>query len=314
MRTISVLCLFAAACGASGSAGSGSVAELRAAVPQKTWLAIAPVAAPPADASPPAGPSQPADPSACGALGPSTFGTLTHRVAGDADGVLDGVLGVVGQITQSPPTAAAPGHAVWGPIASATSSIYRLEVAATAPAQFHFVLAGRDAASDWRAIFQGDTFAPDDTHHAGDVAVDFAVMHALDGKTDPLAGNVGLHFAADGAAHDVTASFAGIVGAASPQPDDAQYQMATGSDGATSLRYATRVDFDGDGSADEVAQIESHWSPTGAGVAHLAVSGGGLGARVVNAVECWDPSLARLFYRDDASMHPAAGDPACCPF
>ncbi len=302
MRAISVVVLFAAGCGASGSAGSGSVEELRAAVPTRQWLALAPVA------------SQPAGASACAALGPSTVGTLTHRIAGDADGVLDGVLGTVRQITAGPPAAAAPGHAVWGPIASATSSIYRLEVAATAPAQFHFVLAGRDASSDWRGIFQGDTFAPDDTHHAGDVAVDFAVMHALDGSVDPLAGNVALRFAADGAAHDVTAAFAGIVGAASVQPDDAEYQMAAGADGATSLRYATRVDFDGDGAADEVANIESRWSPTGAGVAHLSVTGGGLGARVVDAVECWDPSLARLFYSDDAGMHPAVGDRTCCPF
>jgi hypothetical protein len=309
MKPISVLVLFAAGCGASGNAASSSVEELRAAVPQKSWLAMAPVASQQG-----AGGATADGASACAAAGPSTFGTLTHQIAGNADGVLDGVLGTVAQITQGPPAAAEPGHAVWGPIGSATSSVYRLEVAATAPSQFHFVLAGRDASSDWRGIFVGDTVAPDASHHAGDVAVDFAAMHALDGTTDPLAGNVNVHFAADGAAHDVAATFAGIVGKPSVPPDDAQYRMITSSDQSAVFRFATRVDFDGDGTQDEVAQIESHWSATGAGVAHLAVTGGSLGTRVVNAVECWDPSLSRLFYTDDASMHPASGDPACCPF
>jgi hypothetical protein len=51
---------------------------------------------------------------------------LTHKVATDVDGVLGRVLGVVQTITKNPPTATAPGHAVWGPIPSATSSVYRL--------------------------------------------------------------------------------------------------------------------------------------------------------------------------------------------
>jgi hypothetical protein len=244
----------------------------------------------------------------CRTLGASSFGVLTHKIAADADGVVGGVLGVVQTITKNPPTAAGPGHAVWGPIPSPASSVYLLQVDKSARGEFHFVLLGRDAKTDWRGVFQGVTVASDASHRAGQLAVDFAVMHALDASVDPVAGQVDLHFEAADPARNVTATFAGIRGKAAPQPDDAQYKLVTAADLSSGFAYSTRVDFDGDGTQDELAHIDSQWSPSGAGVAHLTVSGGSLGARVVNAVECWDPMLARVYYSDDASMHPAAGD------
>lgn len=174
MESLSVSVLFAAACGASGD-DSSSIEELRAALPVQSWVAMAPVI------------SQPSDLTSCGTLGASTFGVLTHKIAADADGAVGGVLGVVQTITQSPPTATGPGHAVWGPIASPTSSVCRLQVDKSTRGEFHFVLAGRDAATDWRGVFQGVTIAPDATHRAGQISVDFAVMHALDVSVDPVA-------------------------------------------------------------------------------------------------------------------------------
>jgi hypothetical protein len=246
-------------------------------------------------------------------LGASTFGVMTHKIAAGVDGVLGGVLGEVQSITKTPPTAASPGHAVWGPIPSATSSVYRLQVDEAASHEFHFVLAGRDAGSGWRGVFQGVTIAPDATHRAGQIAVDFSVMHALDASVDPVAGQVSVHFEAADPARNVTATFSGIRGKSAPQPDDAAYALVTAADGSSGFAYSTRVDFIGDGTADELAHIDSQWSPSGAGVAHLTVTGGGLGTRVVNAVECWDSTLARVYYTDDAAMHPATGDTACCP-
>lgn len=300
MKSLSFVVLFAAACGAVDDSSS-SIAELRAALPAATWVTMTPVA------------SQPPALLSCRTLGASTFGVLTHKIAADVDGVIGGVLGQVEAITKNPPTAARPGHAVWGPIPSPTTSVYQLQVDKTAATEFHFVLAGRDAASDWRGIFQGVTVAPDASHRAGQIAVDFSVMHALDASVDPVAGQVSVHFEAADPARNVTATFAGIRGKAGVPPDDAQYKLETAADQSSGFAYSTRVDFDGDGTQDELAHIDSKWSPTGAGVAHLTVSGGSLGTRVVSAVECWDPTLARLYYTDDAAMHPAAGDAACCP-
>jgi hypothetical protein len=302
MKSMSVVVLFAAACGAAGDVTS-SVEELSAALPTKTWVAMTPDVTQPPDEAP----------LSCATLGASTFGVLTHKIAADADGVLGGVLDDVHVITMSPPTAVAPGHAVWGPIPSATSSVYRLSIVESAPAKFQFLLEGRDTVSDWRGVFAGVTFTPDATHRTGQIVVDFAVMHALDASVDPAAGQVTLHFDVSSPARNVAATFAGIRGKSAPQPDDAAYQLVTAADHSSGFAYSTRIDFDGDGTPDELAHIDSQWAPNGAGVAHLVVSGGSLGARVVNAVECWDASLSRVFYKDDASMKPAVGDASCCP-
>jgi len=102
----------------------------------------------------------------------------------------------------------------------------------------HFVLAGRDAATDWRSVFQSVTVAPGATHRASQLAVDFAVMHALDASVDPLTGQVGLDFEAADPARNVTATFAGIRGKSAPQPNDAQYKLVTAADQSSGYAYS----------------------------------------------------------------------------
>ncbi len=302
MKSIGVMVLFATACGTAGEVSSTPL-ELSAALPTTTWVAMTPeVSQPPA-----------AELLSCVRLGASTFGALTHKIAADADGVLSGVLGEVHNITSTPPTAVAPGRAVWGPIPARNSSVYRLSVAEPAPAEFRFVLDGRDPKNDWRGVLAGATFVRDAAHRTGQIVVDFAVMHALDASTDPVEGLVTLHFDVNGPARSVAATFAGIRGKSAPQPEDSAYALVTAADHTSGFAYSTHVDFDGDGTPDELAHIDSQWTAAGAGVAHLIVSGGSLGTRVVNATECWDSSLSRLFYKDDAAMHPAVGDISCCP-
>jgi hypothetical protein len=97
-------------------------------------------------------------------------------------------------------------------------------------------------------------------------------MHALDASVDSMAGQVDLHFEAADPTRNVTATFAGIRGKSAPQPDDAQYKLVTAADHSSGFAYSTHVDFDGDGTQDQIAHIDSQWSPTGAGVAHLMSS------------------------------------------
>ncbi|HEY2746306.1 MAG TPA: hypothetical protein VGL86_16850, partial [Polyangia bacterium] len=131
--------LFAGACGAPGSdATKASVDELRTALPTRAALAMAPAAT-----------QALTSPSACAALAPSTYGTMTHSIAGNVDGVIGGVTGMVEQITSTPPAASAPGQAAWGPIASSSGAVvYRLDAAAASPSEIRFELAGKPAAAD----------------------------------------------------------------------------------------------------------------------------------------------------------------------
>lgn len=301
MKSLSIVVLFAAACGASSDSAS-TLEELRAALPTMDWVAMTPVA------------SEAPTPLSCRTLGPSTFGVLTHQITSNVDGVLSGVLGQVQSITKNPPAASSPGHAAWGPIRSATSSEYLLVVDASSPPTFQFQLSGRAGGSDWRPVFGGVTITPDATHRAGQILVDFGVMHALDTSVDPVAGQVSVHFEAADPARSVSALLTGIRGKLATQPEDASYALVAAADRTTGFAYSTRIDFNGDGKLDELAHIDSKWSPSGSGVAHLRVTGGSLGTRVVTAIECWDPMLARTYYNDDASMHPAAGDSSCCPY
>ncbi len=183
MKSMSLVVLFAAACGAADD-GTSSVQELTAALPQKTWVAMTPeVSQPPTAAS-----------LSCLAASPSTFGVMTHKIAASVDGVLGGVLGMVHEITMSPPAAVAPGHAEWGPIPSATSAVYRLGIVEAPATTFQFGLDGTNDGSHWQRVFGGITYARDATHRTGQIAVDFGIMHALDATVDPVAGQVAVHF------------------------------------------------------------------------------------------------------------------------
>ena len=76
--------------------------------------------------------------------------------------------------------------------------------------------------------------------------------------------------------------------------------------------FATSVDFDHDGTADEVLDVQARFAPDGSGKASTVVSGGSLGAAQVGAIECWDNQQRAMFYADDMNANPPAGDPGCC--
>jgi hypothetical protein len=301
-RTILVApCLLALACG--GAQTNASVEELRATVPQHAWLEMAlPAVRPPGQG-------------ACAASGASTFGTLTHRVAGTADGVLVGVFGVVAQVTSQAPAASSPGHAAW--VIPGTSAVYRLIAQQSDAANFQFVMSGEPPGSGepgWKDVFAGATRIDDPQRREGEVLVDFGVMHALDASVDPTAGQVRAHFVLGGSdARDVAATFTGIVGKNAPQPDDSAYAFVLATDQSADFAFSTRIDFDGDGTLDELLHIDSHWATDGRGVAHGTVTGGSLGQRTVTAIECWDGALQRVYYTDDAGVNASQGDRACCP-
>src|SRR5262245_39185112 len=106
-------CLVVFACG--GPQVNASVEELRAAVPSREWVSM-----PLAEVRPPAQ-------AMCLSSGASTFGTITHEIAGSVDKVLADVFGIIGQVTSQPPAVKEAGQAMWGPIVGA-SSVYTLAV------------------------------------------------------------------------------------------------------------------------------------------------------------------------------------------
>jgi hypothetical protein len=185
-----------------------------------------------------------------------------------------------------------------------------------APNAVHFQLSGKPAGTDdsaLRGVFQGTTAAADPDHRAGDVTIDFGAMHSLDPSSNPVSGTVDIHFDNTAGPRAVDAQFSGIAGPGAPQPNNAAYHFVQQPDGAAMFHFATMTDFDQNGSVNELFAVESSWAATGAGIAHANVSGGDLGARQVNVVECWAPPIVRVFYADDVNAQPPMGSAACCP-
>ena len=197
-----------------------------------------------------------------------------------------------------------------------TTSVYTLAVQQASATEFNLFLGGepKGAGDAWQGVFGGKTAVTDAQHRSGEVDVSFSIMHALDPTVDPVSGGAAVRFTIDGATRDVRAHFGGIVGKNSPQPDDSDYAFTAAQDQTSSFAFATHIDFDHDGTLDEVVNIQSRWAANGSGTAHVVVTGGSLGQRTINAVECWDPARGRVFYTDDQNMNARSGDPACCPF
>lgn len=282
---------------------------LQSAVPRRAWLTLDVAKQAAAGSQPePHGPT-------CQGGPPAMFATMSASIMGSANGVLDGVLGLVEDVTSTPPAVQLPGHAVWGPLTSPTDpNVHRLDMQQVAPNAFHFVLSGKPKPapeSAWTGLFQGTVVVVDPAHRSGDLAVDFGAMHALDPSTDPGAGGVAIHFENGPDARAIAETFSGVAGKNAPRPADAQYHFTQDPGGAT-LDFVTLTDFDHDGTTDELLHVQSRWVPQGAGKASVVVTGGDLGPKQVAAMECWAPNQATVFYGDDIHANPPAGDPACC--
>jgi hypothetical protein len=318
LRIVFVAVPFAAAlggCSGSASAPIGTdTSGLSAAVPQHDWLRLATLTAT-VQGQILGAPTPEAGQASCQGGPPAMFAALTQSIMTNANGVVDGLLGRIGQITSGPPAAVAPGHATWGPITSpGASAVYRFDVQAVAPSTFALQLTGHPAGgseSTWIGVFQGLITTPDPAHRAGELHVDFGAAHALDPSSDPVAGGVAIHFGSGPEGRAIDETFGGIVGSNAPDPNDAHYVYSEAPDGVR-FDFMTRTDFDHDGVANELLNVQSRWLPVGAGKASVVVTGGDLGPRQVAAVECWDPALATVFYADDVNANPPAGDPGCC--
>ena len=286
--------------------------DITTAVPKAEWIDIQTGSTMPLDTT--TSPSMPPPPT-CQGGPPAMFAAMSAQIMGGSNGVLGGVLGTVQAITQSPPAAMTQDHAVWGPLVAPNDPIvHKLDIQRVADNTFHFVLSGKPIPADdsaWVGMFQGDITTPDAQHAAGDVEIDFGAIHALDPSSNPVAGAIAIHFAAAPDSRAIDETFAGIAGQMAPQPNNAHYAFAQDGTG-TRFEFVTQADFDHDGVADELLDVQALFAPDGSGKASTTVTGGALGTNSVSAIECWDNQQRVLFYADSTNTNPPAGNPACC--
>lgn len=294
-RALLVVSALSAAC------ASGSVVELRDALPRQPELSMALRTAPPQALT------------SCPSTGPSTYGALTHEVSGTVDGVLGDVLDLVEDLAAQPADAQGAGQAMWGPFAG-VSSEFMLAIKQTDATGFEFFLGGEPlgATEAWQGMFGGTATVVDPWHRSGEVQVNFTAMHALGMTADPVEGGAAVQYVIDDAGRHVTAHFGGVVGANDPLPADAAYELVEAPDHTTGFAFTRTLDFNGDGTANEVVHIESTWAADGRGVAHVIVTGGSLDQREVRATECWDAAMGVVFAQD-GETGVSVGSASCCP-
>jgi hypothetical protein len=296
--------LLAPACAGTSTATTAS--DITSAVPKPEWIDIQTASTTPlvVDSAP-----SPQPPATCSGGPPAMFAAMSVQVMTGANSPLDGVLGIVGAITQSPPAVMTPDHAVWGPLSGPNDPlVHQLDIARVAPDTYHFVLlaqlAGGSNAS-WTGLFQGDIHMVDAQHAEGDVTIDFDAIHSLDATSQPATGAIAIHFASAPDGRQIEETFGGVNG------NDAHYVFAQDANGVA-FDFATSTDFDHNGTANEVLDVRARYAPDGSGKASTIVSGGDLGSAQVGAIECWDNQQRVLFYADDINANPPAGDPGCC--
>ena len=289
--------LFAGACNAPApatiDATKASVDELRAAVPTRAALTIAPAATHKLDA-----------PSACAALGPSSFGTLTHQIAGNADGVVGGVLGdrrrhhqIAAGRGRARPRGVGPdsvARAVTSSIGSRSRARRRRSSTSCSPASRRRPTNRRGAASS-----RASASPPMPRITPGRSRSTSTSCTRSTPTVDPIAGKVGraLRQRRRGARRD--RGFAGIRARARRSRTTRNTRFRWRANQSAGLAFTTRVDFDGTAALDELAHIESRWAPTGAGVAHLDghAAAASAAARPTPS-SAGTPTLARVFFAD----------------
>ncbi len=100
------------------------------------------------------------------------------------------------------------------------------------------------------------------------------------------------------------------------RPMQADYQYLERGDLSGSFDFDTWGDLDNGENPNQLAQehivIKTRWDHTGAGRADSTISGGDLGALVIELHECWNPEKKRVYYQDSHNLAPTEGLPSDC--
>jgi hypothetical protein len=265
---------------------------LVAGVPTKAWLEIAPARL---DAKGAAETSE-APSLACTPLQPlAPLADLTHTVSTRANGILGGVLGIVGTLLTRPPTTASGQHAVWGPLSgSEPAGIYVFEAERLGDGAIAYELHGAaNESAPMLDLFVGATrFVAD--RHAGKVEINLEALHAVDPvRNQALTGRIAVEYSNLDGNVSIGMAFAGATGPETP-PTDAQYNYLRRPDESGTFTFVAD-------SMQKVIRVQSAWNGAGAGK-----------STSTEAVQCWAPNGAMIFAADPISGA-TQGDAACCP-
>ncbi len=238
------------------------------------------------------------------ATGPSRAWTATRAAAGEVNGLLDRLLGVMDQARASAPTSRTAEGRAWGPFAagSAPSTTVSLEMAREEPSRFTWSLTAQALGGQPAEVMAGQTLAGA-TLRAG--------RFTLQAPLGPVRELLALPSPLDAVERVELEALPGASlalqlqlrpGAASTLSPSGYH--ATWSASATSLRFTTTRE-------DASAELTARWNATGAGRAEgTLLDGPNAGARFT---ECWSGAFETTWLEEAWPGGTTAGDVATCP-
>lgn len=245
------------------------------------------------------------------------FYALTRAVTLTVNGGTAGVLNLVEQITEYPPSTITQDSATWGPHTDALSpNTWKLVVTRSASAQntYTYELSGKgktEADSAYRVVLSGTHVDGGENFGTGTFLLDFTAASQLpehDGNVG--AATITYSRATSSSDTEINAEFVGIRDGA--QTVDAQYHYVETPGQGGLLDYDFQKDFVA-GPAIENATIRSRWQQSGAGRSDIRASGGDTTSDVTIS-ECWDSGFLSRFLEASFASGPSYGTAAVCAF
>jgi hypothetical protein len=245
---------------------------------------------------------------------------VTRNVTEHVNGLIGGVLGIVGYVTTLEPqwSDTDSRQAVWGPYSDSGLDPVETGLWVTEEDDGSYTWAlfqlpkGGDIETDATIIVTGIVDAgstPDDA--SGVFQVDFTAANALD-PAAALVGTFTVEYTYDAAGGNAVAGFEDY-GAENGGRIDALYAYSQDAAGAGTMDLAWYDDVNATG-VDEVLAMRTRWESTGDGRSDAVVTGGDLGADAVYASECWGGDFVTAYWSDTIGLYETVGDVGACAY
>ncbi len=249
---------------------------------------------------------------------PARYYLMTYEVTRNINGTVYGILSVIGDLVNYPPTTYGDDWAVWGPFTPALSpNSFMLVVERETDELYNYgvFLRPRASASDEDFVMVlGGQSQPSDTRYrgTGQFTLDWSALSSL----DPLEHNEGLmhveYHHQDLQWRSVDVMFSEFYDADDDEavPTDALYRYLENGDTSGDFQFAYESDVHGDGARDEkeLVQVRSRWSAGGAGRADVIIASPeiqadlwdyvGIDQSYVELSECWNDGFERIYYEE----------------
>lgn len=264
---------------------------------------------------------------------------LAQSIAGSLNGLTVGILTVVDNVVQSPPSQRARGRRVWGPhFVENDGATYRFEMVRDDDTTFSWCI---HAAAGFKGPFSGrglscdaerseDGFvrvvsgtlvpgeAEDELARSGLGSIVFELTALGELARQDTSGLITILYDNTGGESDIDIALDDMRIASFPERSEYSYHRYPDGSGGFFFQAPGEASRGGlfEDELLETFTITAAWQADRAGRADAVITGGNLDTFEISATQCWDAELCQVHYTQspDDPEHPTEGDLAACVF